>query len=75
MKTRIIGEVVKKGIGRAVIITQRKITHPIYGKQYKVTKKMHIQDPENLLKVGDIAEAEETRPLSKTIHWKLTKIR
>lgn len=52
--------------------TQRK--HPIYRKNVKHSKKFAVHDEQNIAKVGDIVEIMETRPLSKTKHFRLVKI-
>jgi len=51
---------------------QRK--HPIYHKNVKHSKKFAVHDEQNVAKVGDIVEIMETRPLSKTKHFRLVKI-
>ena len=57
----------------AVTVTSRE-THPIYGKQYTVTRKYAAHDENNEAKIGDIVEVMETRPLSKDKHFRLVKI-
>lgn len=56
-----------------VKVTYRK-THPIYGKQYTVTRKFAVHDEDNIAHVGDMVEFVETRPVSKNKNWKITKI-
>jgi small subunit ribosomal protein S17 len=56
-----------------VTVTTRE-THPIYRKQYTVTRKYTAHDEANEAKIGDKVEIEETRPMSKTKSWKLSKI-
>ena len=48
--------------------------HPLYGKRVKYTKKFAAHDEQNLAKVGDVVEIMETRPLSKTKHFRLVKV-
>ncbi len=48
--------------------------HPLYGKVYKVTKKVKAHDENNECKVGDRVEIMSTRPLSKDKHYRLVRI-
>lgn len=56
-----------------VEITSRE-THPIYKKQYSITRKYTAHDEKNAAHEGDIVMIEETRPISKTKTWSLVKI-
>lgn len=57
----------------AVTVTSRE-THPIYGKQYTVTRKYAAHDENNQAKKGDKVQISETRPFSKTKTFKLDSI-
>jgi small subunit ribosomal protein S17 len=46
-------------------------THPIYGKQYSVTRKYAAHDEKNEAKIGDKVTISETRPISKRKFFKL----
>lgn len=48
--------------------------HPIYGKVIKSRTMLHIHDPENQSKLGDLVEIIEVRPISKTKNWQLVQI-
>nr|MCR5572556.1 30S ribosomal protein S17 [Candidatus Saccharibacteria bacterium] len=48
--------------------------HPIYKKQYKITRKYTAHDEKNEAREGDVVMIEETRPISKTKTWSLVKI-
>lgn len=56
-----------------VQITYRK-HHPKYGKMMTISKKLHVHDENNESALGDIVRVMETRPLSKTKHWRLVEI-
>ena len=56
-----------------VMITSRE-THPLYRKQYTVTRKYTAHDEKNECHIGDTVRIMETRPLSKTKRWRLTEI-
>ncbi len=51
-----------------------KEKHPIYGKFVNKTKKFHVHDKDNVCGIGDTVRIMETRPTSKTKHWRLTQI-
>ena len=56
-----------------VTVTSRE-THPIYGKQYTVTRKYAAHDENNEAKLGDKVTIREARPVSKTKAFTLDHI-
>ncbi|OYX43107.1 30S ribosomal protein S17 [Candidatus Saccharibacteria bacterium 32-49-12] len=56
-----------------VTVTTRE-THPIYGKQYTVTRKYAAHDEKNEAGEGDRVVISEVRPVSKTKSFSLIKI-
>ena len=48
--------------------------HPLYNKDFVVTKKYRVHDENNEAQVGDIVEIMETRPLSATKRFRLVRI-
>lgn len=56
-----------------VQITYRK-HHPKYGKMMTISMKLHVHDENNESALGDKVRVMETRPLSKTKHWRLVEI-
>ena len=52
----------------------RLVKHPRYGKYIKRRTICKIHDEHNESHVGDTVEIMETRPLSKTKHWRLTRV-
>jgi small subunit ribosomal protein S17 len=58
----------------AVVLIERKVKHPLYGKYIKRSTKLHIHDEENSCQEGDVVSIRECRPLSKTKSWQLYKI-
>ena len=51
----------------------RRYAHPVYGKQVTRTKKVKARD-EHGAKAGDTVRIMETRPLAKTVNWRVTEI-
>jgi small subunit ribosomal protein S17 len=58
----------------AVVLIERRVKHPIYGKFMRKSTKLHIHDENNECAVGDTVQISECRPLSKTKSWTLVKI-
>ena len=57
-----------------IVALERRVRHPLYGKEIRITKKVHAHDEENKAKVGDVVRVMETRPLSKLKRWRLVDI-
>lgn len=56
-----------------VTVTSRQ-THPLYGKQYTVTRKYVAHDENEQANDGDTVTIVETRPISKTKSFTLDKV-
>lgn len=70
-----VGVVVSDKMDKTVVVAvERKMSHPLYGKQIKKTKKFHAHDEENRCKVGDVVKIRESRPLSKLKRWVVVEI-
>jgi small subunit ribosomal protein S17 len=73
-KTR-VGMVVSDKMDKTIVVAiEDNVVHPMYGKVIKRTTKIHAHDEENTAGVGDRVEVMETRPLSRTKRWRLTRI-
>jgi small subunit ribosomal protein S17 len=48
--------------------------HPRYKKVVRRSTRLHAHDEENAANVGDLVRIVETRPLSKTKHWRLAEV-
>ncbi|MCI5778174.1 MAG: 30S ribosomal protein S17 [Bacteroidales bacterium] len=67
----VVSDKMQKSIVVAILDREQ---HPLYGKFVKKTKKFHVHDENEEAHVGDTVEIMETRPLSKTKRWRLTRI-
>jgi len=56
-----------------ITVTSRE-THPIYGKQYSVTRKYTAHDEKNEAHMGDRVTISEVRPISKTKAFTLVSV-
>ena len=69
------GEVISTTMDKtAVVELVWKIRHPIYRKQMRRVTKLYLHDPDQQCRVGDLVRIQETRPISKTKHWRLLEI-
>ena len=70
-----IGVVVSNKMEKSIVVAvERKEKHPMYGKFVKKTTKFVAHDEKNECSIGDTVRIMETRPLSKTVRWRLTQI-
>ena len=58
----------------AVVEMVWKQRHRLYHKQVRRVARFYVHDPENQCRLGDLVRIEETRPISKTKHWRLLAI-
>ena len=56
------------------ITVSTRETHPIYGKQFTVSRKYTAHDENNEAHAGDKVTIAETRPISKTKFFKLVSV-
>ena len=57
-----------------VVMVTRKISHPVYRKLVKKTKKYYAHDPQNSCGLGDTVVIEESKPLSRLKRWRVKSI-
>jgi small subunit ribosomal protein S17 len=70
-----VGVVVSNKMDKTVVVAiENRSPHPKYGKIVVKTKKFKAHDEDNQCKEGDRVRIQETRPLSKTKHWKVAEI-
>lgn len=70
-----VGRVVSdKMMNTVTVLVERRVKHPLYGKVMTRTAKYHAHVETGVAKEGDLVEIEETRPISKTKTWRVTKV-
>jgi small subunit ribosomal protein S17 len=75
MPKMIYGIVSSKKTDKTIVVTEHvRLTHPLYRKQYTVTKKFMAHDENNEAQEGDKVAIVETRPLSARKHFKLDRV-
>jgi len=55
------------------VVLSRRFAHPVYSKQITRSKKVHARNDKGA-RAGDTVRIEETRPLAKTIRWRVAEI-
>ena len=74
-KRTLVGRVVSDKMEKTVtVLIERRVKHPLYGKIIVQSKKFHAHNDNNEAKHGDLVEIEETRPVSKTKAWRVSKL-
>ena len=69
------GTVVSSTNDKTVIVAVARATrHRLYRKVIRQTKRYAVHDPDNRATVGDLVTIEESRPISKTKHWRLVEV-
>ncbi|MEY4765001.1 MAG: hypothetical protein RI907_1674 [Pseudomonadota bacterium] len=71
----LVGKVVSDARAKTVtVLVERRVKHELYGKIVAKSSKYHAHDENNEFKLGDIVEISESRPLSKTKNWVVTRL-
>ena len=70
-----IGVVTSNKMEKSIIVmVERKVKHPLYGKFIKKSTKFIVHDQENTCNEGDTVKIMETRNMSKNKNWRLVDI-
>ena len=51
-----------------------RVRHRRYDKTVQRSKRLHVHDESNELRIGDRVRVQETRPLSKLKRWRIVEI-
>jgi len=71
----LVGKVVSNKMTKTVtVVVERRVKHPVYGKYVVKTNKYHAHDATDAVAEGDIVEIAESRPMSKTKAWTVTRV-
>ena len=69
------GRVVSNKMDKSIVVlVERRVKHPVYGKIIKRSTKIHAHDANNDCLPGDEVTIKEVRPISKTKSWSLVSI-
>jgi small subunit ribosomal protein S17 len=71
----LVGKVVSDARAKTVtVLVERRVKHELYGKIVAKSRKYHAHDENNEFHIGDVVEISESRPLSKTKNWVVTRL-
>lgn len=70
-----VGKVVSDKRAKTVTVSvERRVKHELYGKIVGRSSKYHAHDERGEYKMGDTVEITESRPVSKTKSWVVTRL-
>jgi small subunit ribosomal protein S17 len=70
-----LGKVISNKMAKTIVVqVERRFPHPAFKKVVRSYNKFYAHDEKSEAKVGDLVLIQETRPLSKTKRWRLTKV-
>ena len=71
----LIGKVVSDKRSKTItVLIERRTKHELYGKIVARSSKYHAHDEKGEYKMGDVVEIAESRPISKTKSWVVTRL-
>ena len=69
------GQVVSDKMDKsAVVMVERKVRHPLYGKYIRRSSKLHVHDANNECRQGDTVTIQQCRTISKNKSWTVVNI-
>lgn len=72
---KLVGKVVSDKRAKTVtVLIERRAKHELYGKIVARSSKYHAHDEKGEYKLGDVVEIAESRPISKTKAWVVTRL-
>jgi small subunit ribosomal protein S17 len=75
LKRTLIGKVVSDKRAKTVtVLVERRVKHELYDKIVVKSSKYHAHDEAGEYKTGDVIEITESRPLSRTKNWVVTRL-
>lgn len=75
LRRTLIGRVVSDKMQKTVtVLVERRVKHPLYGKYVAKSKKYHAHDETNQYKDGDMVEISESKPISRSKSWVVTRL-
>jgi small subunit ribosomal protein S17 len=75
MVRTLTGRVVSDKMNKTVtVLVERRTKHPVIGKVIRMSKKYHAHDENNEFHEGDTVQIVESRKLSRTKAWTVSKL-
>ncbi|OZI63140.1 30S ribosomal protein S17 [Bordetella genomosp. 11] len=74
-KRTLVGKVVSNKMDKTVVVlVERRVKHPIYGKIVMRSNKYKAHDETNQINEGDTVEIAEGRPISRSKSWSVVRL-
>jgi small subunit ribosomal protein S17 len=71
----LVGRVVSDKRAKTItVLVERRVKHELYGKIVGRSRKYLAHDEKGEFKMGDMVEIAESRPISKTKSWVVTRL-
>ncbi|MBH9579675.1 30S ribosomal protein S17 [Inhella proteolytica] len=75
VRRTLVGRVVSDKRAKTItVLVERRTKHALYGKIVATSRKYHAHDEKGEYKMGDVVEIAESRPMSKTKSWVVTRL-
>lgn len=73
---RVVNDTASAGRAKKTVVVEvvRRYRDPVYGKYVKSQKRYHAHDETEQYMTGDVVELTESRPMSATKRWVVTKL-
>lgn len=74
-RREVIGTIVSNKMDKTVVVqVERLVKHPLYKKYIRRCTNFKAHDTQNACQIGDRVMITESRPLSKTKRWRVSRI-
>lgn len=74
-RKNLVGRVVSNKMNKTVVVeVESTRAHPLYRKTIRRVSRLKAHDETQSCRVGDVVRIEESRPISKTKHWRVLGI-
>ena len=71
----LVGRVVSDKRSKSItVLVESRVKHELYGKIVARSRKYHAHDEKDEYHLGDVVEIAESRPISKTKNWVVTRL-
>ena len=71
----LVGRVVSDKMQKTVtVLIERRVKHPMYDKIIARSRKYHAHYESGEVRLGDLVEIQECRPIAKTKSWTVSKL-
>jgi small subunit ribosomal protein S17 len=75
IKRQVVGTIVSNKMEKTVVVqVERLVKHPLYKKYIRRRNKFMAHDTGNQCQIGDRVLITESRPLSKTKRWRVSRV-